>query len=259
MLAGRRVFSAARLRGSLDWKSHHPPAGVWVIAALGVWTLWALSAGVLMSLSSDRTEPGDALRSMALVGVGAHLIGILGAVVLVRGLARRVRRSPFVAHPVDALVGVGGLLLAFPVLYVVGAAAHAVASRVAAARGIPAPDTLGHSTLRALTESDPSVWVWVVIADVALLAPVFEEIVYRGFLQTGLVRLLRSPMAGIVLTSAIFALMHAGAVPSYALATLFVLSIGFGIVYERTGRIGAPIAMHAAFNGLNLLIAMQQG
>jgi membrane protease YdiL (CAAX protease family) len=34
-----------------------------------------------------------------------------------------------------------------------------------------------------------------------------------------------------------------------------VLGIGWGILYERTGRITAPIVAHAMFNALNLAMA----
>jgi membrane protease YdiL (CAAX protease family) len=49
--------------------------------------------------------------------------------------------------------------------------------------------------------------------------------------------------------------MHAGSVPLHGLAALFILSIGFGIVYERTGRLTGPVVMHVGFNAGNLVMA----
>ena len=60
----------------------------------------------------------------------------------------------------------------------------------------------------------------------------------------------------ILTTSVLFTLVHLGAVTSVdGLLALFVLSIGFGWVYEKTGRLSASITMHAAFNLANLLLA----
>jgi membrane protease YdiL (CAAX protease family) len=36
---------------------------------------------------------------------------------------------------------------------------------------------------------------------------------------------------------------------------LFTLSVAWGLLYERTGRISAPALAHAAFNAANLVIA----
>jgi membrane protease YdiL (CAAX protease family) len=62
----------------------------------------------------------------------------------------------------------------------------------------------------------------------------------------------RSPVltaAAIVLTSLLFASLHAAQWP--APIPLFVLALGLGIVYQRTGSLLAPICMHALFNGLS--------
>lgn len=65
----------------------------------------------------------------------------------------------------------------------------------------------------------------------------------------------RSPVAtgaAIILTSLIFAGLHATQWP--APIPLFVLAIGLGVVYQRTGSLLAPICMHAVFNGFSTLM-----
>ncbi len=58
--------------------------------------------------------------------------------------------------------------------------------------------------------------------------------------------------AAIVITSLVFASLHAAQWP--APIALFVLSLGLGIVYFRTGSLLVPIFMHALFNGLSTLM-----
>ena len=50
----------------------------------------------------------------------------------------------------------------------------------------------------------------------------------------------------------VFAALHAPQWP--APIPLFVLALGLGIVYERTGSLLAPICMHAVFNGFSTLM-----
>jgi membrane protease YdiL (CAAX protease family) len=63
-----------------------------------------------------------------------------------------------------------------------------------------------------------------------------------------------SVIAGIVITSLIFAVIHAGQWP--APIPLFVLALIIGSVYYRTGSLIAAICMHATFNGFSTLVAI---
>jgi membrane protease YdiL (CAAX protease family) len=55
----------------------------------------------------------------------------------------------------------------------------------------------------------------------------------------------------IVITSVLFAGLHAGQWP--APIPIFILSLGLGFIYHRTGSLLAPICMHAVFNGFSTL------
>jgi membrane protease YdiL (CAAX protease family) len=58
--------------------------------------------------------------------------------------------------------------------------------------------------------------------------------------------------AAIGLTSLIFAALHAAQWP--APIPLFLLALGLGVVYQRTGSLIAPICMHAVFNAFSTLM-----
>lgn len=85
---------------------------------------------------------------------------------------------------------------------------------------------------------------------VVLIGPLFEEILFRGFLQPLLVQNLREP-GGIALTSLIFAALHGQS----AFLSVFGLSLVLGAVKLRTQRLWATWFVHALHNGLVLGVA----
>lgn len=151
-----------------------------------------------------------------------------------------------------ALLGVGALLLAWPVAQTVGSAA-AIAQSFITTEPI---ERLAHDTLRQMLERPTDGWVLAEAALVIGLAPLLEEVLYRGTFQETLRRLGLGPWPAIIGTSVFFAAMHITVAEPHAIASLVVLSIGFGWVYERTGRLTACITMHALFNAANLAIAL---
>jgi membrane protease YdiL (CAAX protease family) len=118
------------------------------------------------------------------------------------------------------------------------------------------PDPIAHATLQLLVDSERDGWLVVLLGLVILVVPIVEELLYRGLLQDALVRAGLGRWGGIGLTGLAFALMHYTAAAPHAVAALFVLGLGFGWAYERTGRLIAPIVMHVLFNLGNVLLAM---
>ena len=83
-----------------------------------------------------------------------------------------------------------------------------------------------------------------------LIAPVAEELFFRGLLfpvlrsRTGLVW-------GILLTGALFSVVHALGSPALSLAALFVLGAGLCVLYVRTGSLLPCIGLHALNNSIS--------
>lgn len=90
---------------------------------------------------------------------------------------------------------------------------------------------------------------------IIVIAPVFEEIVFRGVLLPFMVR--RTGFwPGIVLVSVIFGGMHLH-LPSFL--PLFLLSVMFSLAYARTQSLLVPIGMHALFNGVTVVLLLLMG
>lgn len=92
--------------------------------------------------------------------------------------------------------------------------------------------------------------LWLAInLGVAVLA---EELLFRGLLQTRLVRWL-GVVPGVGLTAALFAAVHLPFSPLFAVVA-GVAGLGYGLVFQLSGRISLAIAVHGAVNLLHLLL-----
>ena len=108
-----------------------------------------------------------------------------------------------------------------------------------------------HSTIQALREGVCPLGVAMALRiGAGVVAPVAEEIFFRGVVQTFLLRMVRSRWLVIGLTSVVFAMAHS---QIHVMPALFVLSVLLGVVYERSGSLVQPILIHAMFNGKTLL------
>lgn len=109
-----------------------------------------------------------------------------------------------------------------------------------------------HPTLLALHRDEVSTWLvlmlWVGAGGVAPLA---EEIFFRGLVQTMLANVLGERWVAVVLTSIAFGLVHYP--QPHAMPALIFLSLILGYAYERTGTLIVPVAIHALFNLKTLL------
>lgn len=91
------------------------------------------------------------------------------------------------------------------------------------------------------------------ISITCLVAPLAEEIFFRGLLFP----VLRSRMGlawGVVVTGALFSLVHAVGSPVEALIVLFVLGSGLCLLYVRTGSLLPCIGLHALNNSISFVV-----
>lgn len=93
--------------------------------------------------------------------------------------------------------------------------------------------------------------VWVNVFIIALLPAIGEELCFRSALQNIMIRMTRSPWAGILITGFLFSLLHfqfEGFLPR------MLLGIILGILYWYSGSIWTSILAHFFNNALQVLV-----
>ncbi len=144
-------------------------------------------------------------------------------------------------------LGVLGLILVLPVVFFALNVGYTLQMWMTGIEG----DGIAHSGLELIVGDQDRAYLVPVLFLVIVAIPILEEILYRGLVQRGFRGLGFPPWFAIFAASLPFTMMHIGVVEPAALLGLFVLSLGFGWVYERGGSIMAPIVLHAGFNGVN--------
>lgn len=139
------------------------------------------------------------------------------------------------------LAAAGGTVLAFAV------------SLIASLLHTPQVD----SPMEKLMES-PSSFIQIGIMAVTV-APLFEEMFFRGFLQPLISRSL-GIAPGILITAALFGLLHA---PEYGWAWQYAFAVAvagavFGWIRARTGSIIPGTVMHACYNAVFVVAVAAQ-
>lgn len=81
---------------------------------------------------------------------------------------------------------------------------------------------------------------------VALVAPIAEEIVFRGVIQHGI---FKNKWLGVIVSSFIFAFVHVG-FDWLAMIDYFILGFSIGCAYRLTGRLYIAILMHMLNNAV---------
>jgi membrane protease YdiL (CAAX protease family) len=122
--------------------------------------------------------------------------------------------------------------------------------------GVLPPDDLPQPIFDALLTAPLLLQIgWVLMF--VLLFPVVEEILFRGFLFTGLAQSWGPTLAAIV-TTVLFVAVHMPKVLEYWPALFAVTLIGTFTVFIRirTGSLAPGIALHSTYNGVLVASAL---
>jgi membrane protease YdiL (CAAX protease family) len=101
------------------------------------------------------------------------------------------------------------------------------------------------------TSTDPQILGLMIFAAV-VAAPICEEIVFRGYLYSASKHFTGPWVAGIC-SALVFSATHGSLAP---LLPLFILGCVLAFIYQKTGSLWAPIAVHFCFNGATVALQM---
>ncbi len=234
-------------------KGPEPPLGSPPPAAWGFRQIFRIILGVLLAIQCSILFQGVLFRLFH-PGWLDRRVGALADTLLVDGVAaacagwllfrgRGARWNP-ARIPAFIRFAFRSYLLALPLLFGI---LIAVAMVLNLLKIEPMPQPV--FTLYLSEERTAVVRILLLLAVVA--GPVAEEIFFRGLFYGWLRGQVGVP-AGLLLSALFFALLHMDAVAFFPILGLGLL---FGWVYERTGSLTAPIAIHIFHNGGMLFVA----
>jgi membrane protease YdiL (CAAX protease family) len=102
--------------------------------------------------------------------------------------------------------------------------------------------------VQLLADPQPTVLLVASGALTVVVAPILEEVIFRGFVMATLIRRV-GPVLGIIGSAAFFGILHGWP----ACVPIFAVGLLFGYLYWRTGSLWVSIGCHAAFNAVNLV------
>ncbi len=201
--------------------------------------------GSLALARSSLTNPEQALKSGKLLVfmLAAQVAMIIGAL-----LAARAKRGDVVSA-LALKAPAGGL--------------RTYATAMAAMLGVVGIYTavtyliMGHDPKNDLAEMVGMFrgnWWPVALLVIGVGAPLSEELLFRGFLQSALVPSRLGYWGATAVTTAIWTALHAG-YSIVGMVEVFIIGIVFAIILRLTGSLRVPIVCHAIYNtGIALLL-----
>ncbi|HEX4897762.1 MAG TPA: type II CAAX endopeptidase family protein [Candidatus Limnocylindrales bacterium] len=205
----------------------------------------------LQILDIEVEGPALALLGVAIQAVVA--IGILRLLVVGPGGLSWSEMGLRASAPAALRELAYGAVFALPVIVVTAIAVYALVTLIGSAPESPLPP------------AGTSVGLAINLLAGAVIAPFYEELLFRGFALTAWARVV-TPAAAIVRTSVLFALAHnvgqGGDSFGQAFGLVLVATAGrlpvalvLGWVFVRRRSLWASVGLHAAFNAILLVIA----
>lgn len=230
------------------------PGIIWLFPGLLVFLSMPLALEFVRTM--PQLQGADSLKRTALETLGAVGAGVITGFVMYFVIGKTAPNAGLKIKASDALIGLGAFALVLPLTMLAGVGGIELYKSI---HDGAAPPLLAHPTLEIIINNKDNHWAWLLAALAVLATPFVEEVVYRGFLQSSVLRFLNGQVwLAILVTSVLFTMVHRAGpnpVPWHALLPIFVLGVSMGVAFERTKRLGVPIVMHICFNGFNVAFA----
>jgi len=99
-----------------------------------------------------------------------------------------------------------------------------------------------------------SVWPALFWINAVILAPVLEEIFFRGFIFVSFRRSKLKVAGTIVITSSIWTLLHIGQYDIYDLFSVFIFGLVLGMLRQKTDSLWSPVIVHSVYNLIVMIL-----
>lgn len=203
-----------------------------IVGMLGI-LIWLVANGMNPLAFKDESALAPYLPAIIAFSPLAS-IGVVCALALARQLAPHPgeKASPGVSALVTVLGCVATIAGTFAITWV--------------------QEKLGHAAKEqtVILEAFKECPLWMLYGAIAFMAPLGEELIFRRMAFATL-RVGSGRFVAYALTALLFATVHMNFSAFFAYVWI---GIGTAFVYERTGRIGAPIAVHAINNGFAIFM-----
>jgi uncharacterized protein len=226
-----------------NWETPWDWEITWQVLIVGFFFIAQIALPLLLGILN--INPVDSsLRIKALYVLGTYLAMAIGGVSVLY-----LSIKSFLPFPQDwfkfkltdnwIVWGVGGYLVALPAVLIVSL----INQQIWQGQG-------GSNPLLFLAlQSQDQVALSIFLVTSSIAAPMFEEIMFRGFLLPSLTRYV-SVTSAILISALIFAVAHLSLSEVLPLTTLGIV---LGIVYTRSRNLLAPMLVHSLWNSGTLL------
>lgn len=168
-------------------------------------------------------------------------------------LFKRIWKDRSIPHPksigADFFIGVMTWIIAFPLVIAIGQLADMLLYFFF---GFESYEQVAVRYLKT-TLNDPSMLA-IALFTILIAAPVIEEFLFRGCLQTFFKRGM-TPKYAILFSALCFSLFHISSsqgIGNFSLVlSLFLFALFLGFIYERQGSLFASVGLHMTFNAVS--------
>ncbi len=242
----RLAFSAAHADNTRTMNDPapqlEPDTNLFSLREVGVAALLMLGMNLIGSGILTFWNGSDDLRGLAgnlLVQFGLFL-GVTAVLIRRRLSWKEAFGMKASLFPRSLVIGLLGCVALVPVTFLL----HALSQYAITRLGLPASDQLA---IQWLEENQSFFFRLCLFVQAVIIAPVCEELFFRGLLLQSLRRYYSAPLA-IGLSSLLFAAFHFN-LP--ALLPLFAIASGFAVAYLYSRSLAAAMILHAAYNFIN--------
>ncbi len=243
VLVYRRMFNGIRLRGG---QVRSDLFGLPDMLVVSIFIALMTLALAMQWFFPKMTADGAGLQIVSAVLFIS--VPVIVALMIVRGISLSHVFGLDRVNPIRALgVAVGLIVLLLPVIMIVTVIAYQILDGRVEQQELV-------TKFREAAKTGKRDVIWQVTLMAALIAPVIEELLFRGYFYPVLKRI-AGPLPAAITISLFFGAIHCNAA---GFPVLTVLALALTLAYEWSGSILVPIFMHAWFNSIMLAVMWWQ-